>query len=116
MPRPVDPLPNSQASAPHLVIADEGEATGQATFNYHLLRHSSGQQLFRILARGDVMEIDLPDLTGEGFPPLPAGEDIEWTFWRIAIPGTTFDQFNYRMLSALYWSAYAADSYFVQFP
>ena len=33
-----------------------------------------------------------------------------------APPGATFDTFNYRMLSSLYWSAYTSDAHWVQFP
>lgn len=116
MQRPVDPAPGLVATRPHLELELEGPSTGAATFALHLLASSDGTQLWRILARGDVLDIDLPDLTGEGFPPLPTLTDLQWTNWRVTLPGTTFDQFTYRHLSSLYWAAYAADAYWVQFP
>jgi hypothetical protein len=117
MQRPLDPLPGQLASRQHLALELEGPSTGQATFAYHLVAGASdGRQLWRILARGDILDIDIPDLTAEGFPPLPTFEDLAWTHWRISLPGTSFDQFTYRHLSSLYWSAYASDSHVVQFP
>ncbi len=116
VPRPKDPRPNSVASRDHLEISLDGDTTGQPTFYIHLLSNGDGDQLYRIISRGDVLDVNIPDLTAEGMPPLPSGEDISWTFWSIQVPGGSFDQFTYRQLSALYWSAYAADSYWVQFP
>ena len=115
-PRPKDPRPDGTASRDHLELSMEGDVTGEPTFFVHLLSNGNGDQLYRILARGDVRDIDIPDLTAEGIPPLPGGEDISWTFWELQVPGASFDEFTYRQLSALYWSAYAADSYWVQFP
>jgi hypothetical protein len=116
MQRPIDPQPGLVATRQHLEFELEGPSTGQATFAYHLLAAQDGTQLWRILARGDVLDVDIPDLTAEGFPALPTFEDVQWSFWRITLPGTSFDQFTYRNLSSLYWSAYAADSHYVQFP
>ncbi|HUH02882.1 MAG TPA: IPT/TIG domain-containing protein [Kofleriaceae bacterium] len=116
MQRPIDPAPGMVASRPHLELGLEGPSTGLATFSYHLLALPDGTQLWRIMGRGDVLDIELPDLTGEGFPPLPTLEDVQWTFWRVTLPGTSFDQFTYRHLSSNFWSAYAADAHLVQFP
>ena len=115
-PRPIDPAPSEVASDQAIRFAAEPPSTGAATFNVHLFSDAEGVSLLRIYSRGDVFDVDIPDLTGAGLAPFPALQDISWTFYRITVPNTTFDTFNYRQLSALYWSAYAVDSYWVQFP
>jgi len=118
MPRPADPMPNSTASSSAVRLELEPPSTGEATFNLHIFVSSNGVSLMRIFSRGDMLENEIPDLTSVGLPAFPSGPDqpVSWTFYRIAVPGTTFDQFTYRQLSALYWSAYAADAYWVFFP
>jgi len=117
MPRPVDPRPNQTATGMHIVTAPEGPPVGEATFHLHYLEGDDGTAYWRIFARGDVWDIDIPDLTGEGFPSLPASPNqMVWTFWSIQVPGTDFDHFTYSFTRALYWSAYAADAYYVRFP
>ncbi len=115
-PRPIDPVPGGVASTMAVEIAAEPPAHATPTFNVHVFSAVDGTQLLRVFSRGDRLTAAIPDLTGEGFPPFPALEDVSWTFWRITVPDTSFDQFNYRYLSALYWSAYAVDACWVQFP
>lgn len=114
--RPTDPAPFGLATAHHLTLEPEGASTGEATFNLHLLRDGDNNQLYRIFTRGDILQVDIPDVTAEGGRPLPTSEDVSWTTWRIRVPGATFDRFNYRMLSSLYWDAYMSDAFWVQFP
>ncbi len=118
MPRPVDPRPNQTATSMAVRLELEPPSTGEATFNLHMFTSATGDSLLRIFSRGDMLENEIPDLTGAGLPAFPSGPDqsVGWTFYRITIPGTTFDQFTYRHLSAYYWSAYAADSCWVYFP
>jgi hypothetical protein len=115
-PRPVDPAPGGVASAQAVQLEAEPPAAGEVTFNAHIFTAADGTPLLRIYSRGDRLSSVLPDLTGAGFPPFPSYQDVSWTFWRLAVPDTSFDQWNYRYLSALYWRAYAMDSYVVQFP
>ena len=116
MPRPTDPFPGTVGTGLGLHFRPEGPSMGEATFNMHILSTADGTALFRIFTRGDVFDVDLPNLTGAGFPPTPAYTDVAWFFYRITIPGLSFDQFNYGHLNENYWSAYAADAYYVQFP
>lgn len=116
-PRQLDPAPDGVGSRVGLSYDLEAPSTGQPTFNMHLLTDADGLQLARIITRGDVMDVDIPDLTGFGLPPMPTEQDISWTLWSVRIAGgVTFDEFTYRQLSALYWEAYAVDANWVQFP
>ena len=115
-PRHIDPAPAGVASGMRLSYLSEGPATGDVTFHLHLLTDVDGVKLARIITRGDVYDVDIPDLTSFGLPAFPGGVDVNWTVWSLRIPGATFDQFTYRQLSSLYWEAYAVDSALVQFP
>ena len=116
-PRQIDPAPDSMGSRVGLSYQHEGPAVGTPTFNLHLLTSTEGVRLARILTRGDILEVEIPDLTDFGLPPLPTEEDVSWTLWSARLTGgVTFDEFTYRQLSALYWDAYAVDSNWVQFP
>ncbi len=115
-PRPTDPLPDGLASAHALEIENEAPAQGAPTFHLHLLSDNAGTQLLRMLARGSELRVDLPNFTGKNVSLLPTETDVSWTFYSIQIPQLSFDDFTYRHLRADYWSAYAADSYWVQFP
>jgi hypothetical protein len=117
MPRPVDPLPESLASRLGITIEHEGPSTGEVTFDVHLLSAAGGPPLYRVFARGDELDLDLPDMARFGLMPTPRNKDVAWTFYSLRIVGgASFDDFNYRMLSINSWSAYAVDAYFVQFP
>ncbi len=115
-PRALDPAPDGVASSMALHYQSDAPAQGEATFHLHLLTSTEGEQLARVFTRGDVWDVELPDLTFAGLPPIPTDVDISWTMWSIRLTGTTFDQFTYRQLSSLYWEAYAADSSWIQFP
>lgn len=116
-PRQLDPAPGGMGSRVGLSYELEAPSTGESTFNLHLLTDEDGGQVARIITRGDVRDVDIPDLTGYGLPPFPTDVDISWTLWSVRTAGgTTFDEFNYRQLSALYWEAYAVDANWVQFP
>jgi hypothetical protein len=115
--RPIDPPPDGVASAHHLVTAPEGPSTATATFHLHYVEDFDGTALWRIFTRGDVFDVDLPDLTAEGFPALPvAPTQLIWTFWAIDVPGADFDHFTYLHLGSRYWAAYNADAVLVSFP
>lgn len=116
-PRQLDPAPGGMGSRVGLTYEHEAPSTGEPTFNLHLLTDTDGLQLARIITRGDVHEVDIPDLTPFGLPPFPTEVDVSWTLWSIRIAGgSSFDEFNYRQLSSLYWEAYAVDANWVQFP
>ena len=116
VPRAIDPLPGQTASAPRIVIAPEAGPTGAPVVFYHRITTTEGLPLWRILASSRVLSFDLPDLAAAaGLPPLPAGDKV-WNVLSIAIPGVSFDQFTYGYLNSNGWSAYAGDTYVVQFP
>jgi len=115
-PRPLDPAPNQVASGLALEIENEAPATGAPTFHLHMFSDDAGNQLLRMFTRGTVLRAPLPNLLGKGVPVFPTDTDVSWTFYSIQIPDLSFDDFTYRQLRADYWSAYAADSYFVRFP
>ena len=115
-PRLVDPRPNGQASGPSFRFEAEGPASGEATFHYHRFDGLDGRPVYTAITRGDVFEVELPKLGTRGFPGIPAGENIQWTLFRIRVPGVTFDDFRYSYLSSLFWGAYAADAFLVRFP
>ncbi len=116
MPRPVDPAPDGISTGRHYTFSLEGDTTGTSTFNLHMFRSLDGTDLARVFTRGDILTVDLPDFSAEGLPSMPANEDISWTFYRITVPGGSFDNFTYRWLSSISWSAYAADASLVRFP
>jgi len=115
-PRPIDPAPNSVATALALELENEAPADGAPTFHMHTFSDDEGTQLLRMFARGTSLRVPLPNLVGKGVPVFPNDRDVSWTFYSIQVPDLSFDDFNYRHLRASYWSAYAADSYFVRFP
>ena len=95
----------------------EAPAAGEITFNMHMLLGSDGTQLARIITRGDIFDVTIPDVTVAGLPPFPTGVDVNWYIWSIRVVGnTTFDQFTYRQLSSFYWDSYATSSAWVRFP
>tara|TARA_R110002096_G_scaffold44524_3_gene119706 strand:- start:11587 stop:13683 length:2097 start_codon:yes stop_codon:yes gene_type:complete len=115
-PRPIDPAPNSLASSLELELLNEAPADGAPTFHMHTFSDDEGTQLLRMFARGTTLRAPIPNLLGKGVPVFPNDRDVSWTFYSIQIPDLSFDDFTYRHLGANYWSAYAADSYFVRFP
>jgi hypothetical protein len=115
-PRPVDPIPDGIATAYEHELENEAPAQGVPTFHLHLFSDNDGVQLLRTFARGDQLRVPLPNFTGKPAELFPTNTDVSWTFYSIQIPQLSFDDFTYRHLRADYWSAYAADSYFVQFP
>jgi hypothetical protein len=114
--RPTDPAPESTASGMRLHFDIEGPPTTEPTFHLHILTTGTGEPLLRMFTRGDILDVDIPDVTYGGLPPFPTEEDISWTIWRIKVAGATFDQFTYRQLGTLYWDSYMADAFWVQFP
>lgn len=115
-PRPLDPAPDGVATAYELEIENEAPALGLPTFHLHQFADEEGVQLLRMFARGDQLRVPLPNFTGTPADLFPVNTDLTWTFYSIQIPQLSFDDFTYRHLRADYWSAYAADSYWVQFP
>ncbi len=115
-PRPIDPAPDSLASALSVLIENEAPATGLPTFHMHEFSDEEGTQLLRMFSRGSALLSPIPDLSDKNVPLFPTDKDVSWTFYSIQIPELSFDDFNYRHLRASYWSAYAADSYWVRFP
>jgi hypothetical protein len=116
IPRPADPGEGAIASGRSFTIAPEPPADGDITYNLHLFRGAAGEQYLRVFTRGDILTVDLPDLSVAGLPPVPGNTDLSWTTYSIDLTGVTFDQFTYRHLSALYFDGYAADAWWVQFP
>lgn len=116
VPRPTDPGPGGLATGRSVTLTPEPPADGEPTYNLHLFRGTGGEQYLRIFARGDILTLDIPDLSVAALPSLPSYQDISWTAYSIDLTGATFDQFTYRHLSALYFDAYAADAWWVQFP
>lgn len=119
VPRPFDPPMWGIATSMHLAWYPEGATTGEATFVLHRLQDSTdGASLWRLYTSGDVLDVPLYDLVSTGgIAPLPATPTyVYWTIFEVAIPGLSFDHFNFGHLNANYWSAYAADVLVVQFP
>ncbi len=115
-PRPLDPGPNEVATGLEVELENEAPARGESTFHMHSFTDDEGTQLLRMFSRGSTLRAPIPNLVGKDVPVFPTDRDVSWTFYSIQIPELSFDDFNYRHLRASYWSAYAADSYFVRFP
>ncbi len=115
-PRPLDPAPNQLATALEIELENEAPALGQPTFHMHNFTDDEGTQLLRMFSRGTTLRSPIPNLLDKGVPVFPNDRDVSWTFYSVKIPELEFDDFTYRHLRASYWSAYAADSYFVRFP
>ena len=114
VPRAVDPPAGGSGSSHRLVMSSDG---GKATpaFFYHRLTATDGTPVYRILARGDRLEVPLYDLTGAGLPPLTT-QPLIWSVTTVSVPGVTFDSFTYAQLNANLWHAYAAATFNVAFP
>jgi hypothetical protein len=116
VPRPVDPWPGGVASDLGVEFAPEAPADATPSFNLHILGGPAGEAYWRAFTCGELNQVVFPDLSVAGFAPIPPAVPVFWTVWSIHVPGSTIDTFTYRHLSALYWSAYAADAWSVQFP
>lgn len=120
-PRAVDPAPDGVASELAVELELETPPSLRPTFFMHNFVDGEGGMLMRMFSRGDLARVPIPNLAGKamGEEPLtlmPLGQDVSWTFYGIKLPDLSFDDFNYRQLSIQYWSAYAADAEWVQFP
>lgn len=116
VPRPVDPPPGMMAANRAVSFIAEAPANGAATFHAHYLQSATSEPLWRVFTCPENFDFDFPDLSEGGASGLPGDTDLVWTIWRIRVDGTTYNQFNHRLLSVLYQSAYAADAFIVQFP
>jgi hypothetical protein len=114
VPRAVDPPADGTSTMHHLVLRADGGTTAP-TFYYHRVQTTEGIPVFRVLARGDRLEVPLYDLTALGLPPL-TNKPLFWSVTAVTIPGETFDTFSYDKLNANLWAAYASDSYGIAFP
>ncbi len=114
-PRPVDPAPDTIASANAFHLQHEAPSTGSPTFTLHQFVDADGEKLLRTFTRG-AAAAEVPDFRGKMVPLFPSLAKVFWTFFSFRIVGQSFDEFSYRHLRRDYWSAYAADSHTVQFP
>lgn len=79
-----------------------------------LVSGGDGSPAWRLIVRGDVREVTLPDLSS-----IPGVEDIApgyitWSVYAIQIPGFDFDEFSYRYLNDRFWSGHAIDVFLAQ--
>jgi hypothetical protein len=114
VPRAVDPPEAGTSALHHLVLSSDGGG-GTPTFIYHRLSAKDGTPVFRVLARGDRLDVPLYDLTGAGLPALTT-KPLFWTVFAIRVADESFDTFNYGLLNANRWDAYATDVFDVAFP
>jgi hypothetical protein len=113
-PRAVDPPEKGTSATHHLVIGADG-GTGTPTFTYHVVIQDNGTPVFRALARGDLTEVPIYDVTVAGLPALTT-KPLIWTVNAIEVSDRSFDTFTYGLLNANTWNAYASDSFDVAFP
>ncbi|MFH0902703.1 MAG: hypothetical protein V2A73_18890, partial [Pseudomonadota bacterium] len=124
LPRAIDPEPYGTVSASHLQFEPDrtpaSEASsgpdGEATFIWHKLIMPPEQTMWTIIARGDQFDVPLPDVTEEsGAWDFPT-DDIWWVVYEATVPGLDFNNWSYRHLNPVYWSAYAISYFTVRIP
>jgi hypothetical protein len=68
-----------------------------------------------IVLRGGETSYDLPNLPVL-MPEMPGHpeSDLNWQVWSFSVDGFDYDTWSYRYLYSRYWSAYAADSWYIR--
>lgn len=79
-----------------------------------LVSGGDGSPAWRLIVRGDVREVTLPDLSSiMGVDDIAPGY-VTWSVYAIQIPGFDFDEFSYRYLNDRFWSGSAVDVFLAQ--
>ncbi len=115
VPRASDPAPEMVATSRHAIFAPEHE-TAAPTFHLHYLWDEAGNPVWRGISCGAETDVALPDLSSIGVAWPPPDTRLYWTVWSIETRTADFNQYTYRWNGSSYWSAYATDSAWVQFP
>lgn len=105
VPRPLKPLPGAALEGNTLSWASDGAA---ASFAITTLSLPDETPIWRIISRGDVTQVKLPDPVTFGLPEWPSGPLI-WRQWLARIPGFDFDTYNYSHLNANYWDRWSLE-------
>jgi hypothetical protein len=114
VPRAVDPAPDGRTAERRILVTLDGGGATPTIRDYRLIHYESGHPVWRVLARGDLDEVPLHDLTRFGLPPM-TDDELYFAAYAVQIPGATFDTFHYGLLNANYWGAYAFDTFRVSF-
>jgi hypothetical protein len=99
-----DPAPDGTTTVRHLSLTPDG-GSATPTLYYHILIKTDGTPTWHVLARGDLTDVPLYDLSALGLPQMTTDKLI-WTVYGITLPGESFDTFNYGKLNVNRWSAY----------
>jgi hypothetical protein len=69
--------------------------------------------IWRIVSRGDVNELKLPDPETLGLPAWPSGP-LLWLQYQVKLDQYDFDNFTYSHTSSSYWKRWSFDNFFFQ--
>ncbi len=105
VPRPLKPLPGAALEGNTLSWTSDGAA---ASFAITTLSLPDETPIWRIISRGDVTQVKLPDPVAFGLPQWPQGPLI-WRQWLARIPGFDFDSFNYSHFNSNYWDRWSLE-------
>jgi len=80
-----------------------------------VIRMTDDTPVWRVISRGDVSQVKLPDPKTLGLPAWPSGP-LVWSQWLARLPGFSFDSYNYSHLNTSYWDRWAFDEFDLKVP
>jgi hypothetical protein len=83
---------------------------GQASLAITAIELADETPVWRVISRGDVSEVKLPDPTTVGLPAWPTAPMV-WLQWLIRLPDFDYDTFDYSHLRSNYWDRWSFDQF-----
>lgn len=80
-----------------------------------VLRLTDDTPVWRVISKGDVTLVKLPDPKTLGLPAWPSGP-LRWSQWQARLPGFNFSSYNYSHLNSSYWDRWAFDEFELKAP
>jgi hypothetical protein len=111
-PEQVKPKPGGALEGNTLMWSASG---APASLVVTVLKQPDDTPIWRIISRGDVTLVKLPDPAAAGLPAWPAGP-VVWLQWMAHLPGFSFDTYNYTHLNSAYWDRWSFDALGFQVP
>jgi hypothetical protein len=79
------------------------------------IRLTDDTPVWRVISKGDVTQVKLPDPKTLGLPAWPSGP-MSWSQWHARLPGFSFDSYNYSHLNSSYWDRWSFDQFDLKVP
>ncbi len=80
-----------------------------------VIRLTDDTPVWRVISKGDVTQVKLPDPKTLGLPAWPSGPMV-WGQWHARLPGFDFNSYNYSHLNSSYWDRWAFDEFSLKAP